>query len=123
MDKTKNIARWVSLIGLIGFALLYLNSTVFSLWAAGGPPTDVPKAWSHRALVQFGFSVALFATAITMFKVLKPGFLLKGRKILYVWLVIVAFAIGYPLAKEFFLVDVCLDSGGKWSEYYFDCQK
>ena len=123
MDTAKNITRWIALLGLIGFALLYLNSTAFSLWAAGGPPTEAPKAWLHRALVQFGFSVALFSTAIFIFKVLKPGFSFKGKRIHYVWAAIVAVALGYPPIKEFFLIDACLDSGGKWSEKHFDCQR
>jgi len=123
MDTAKNIARWIALIGLIGLGLLYLNSTAFSLWAAGGPPTEVPKAWLHRALVQFGFSIASFATAIFVFKVLKPGFSFKGKKILYVWLIIVAVSISYPPIKEFILVDTCLDSGGKWSEKHFECKR
>lgn len=123
MDTAKNIARWIALIGLIGFALLYLNNIAYSLWAAGGPPTEVPKAWLHRVLVHFGFAVALFATAIFVFKVLKPGYSFKGKKILYIWFVIVAVAIGYPSIKEFFSIDTCLDSGGKWSEKHFDCQR
>jgi hypothetical protein len=123
MGNKKKITRWIALIGFIGFGLLYLNSTVYSLWAAGGPPTEVPKAWEHRALVHFGFSVALFATAVFTFKVLKPGFSFKGTKIFYVWVTIIAVAIGYPPIKEVFLVDACLDSGGKWSEKHFDCQR
>ncbi len=123
MDTAKNITRWIALLGLIGFGLLYLNSTVFSLWAAGGPPTEVPNAWLHRALVHFGISVALFATGVFLFKLLKPGFSSKGKKIVYVWFVIMAIAIGYPPTKEFILVDACLDSGGKWSEKHFDCQR
>ncbi|MGD2095721.1 MAG: hypothetical protein PVH77_12010 [Phycisphaerales bacterium] len=123
MDAARNILRWIALLGLISLGLLYLNSTVFSLWAAGGPPTEVPKAWLHRALVHFGFTVALFATAIFAFKGLKPGFSFKGKKILYVWLVIVAIAIGYPPIKKFISIDACLDSGGKWSEKHFDCQR
>jgi hypothetical protein len=123
MDTAKNILRWIALLGLIGLGLLYLNSTMFSLWAAGGPPTEVPNAWLYRALVHFGFSVALFATAIFIFKVLKPGFSFKDKKIQYIWLVVIAVTIGYPPIKKFILIDSCLDSGGKWSPDHFECQR
>ena len=68
----------------------------------GGPPTEAPKAWLHRALVHYGFSVALFATAIFIFKVLKPEFSFKGKIIHYVWVAVVAVALSYPPIKEFF---------------------
>ena len=111
------------MVCLIGLSLLYLNSTAYSLWAAGGPPTEVPNAWLHRALVNFGYSISLFAGAILAFKVLKTGFSINKSKSVYIWLLIIASALVYPQAKEYLLIDSCLDSGGKWSEQYFECQK
>jgi hypothetical protein len=55
----RNAARWaVLLVALVG-AAIYLNSTLFSIWVAGGPPTPHPEAWVHRAEVHACTAVAL----------------------------------------------------------------
>lgn len=122
MELLKNIIRWVLLLGLIAMGLLYLNSTAYSLWAAGGPPTEVPHAWLNRALVHFGFSVAFIFTGIMCFKALKNGFYLKKSKLLKYWLITLLIVLGYPQLREFYLVDKCLDSGGAWSKRHFECK-
>lgn len=121
MDVAKNVLLRVALIVLIAWSLRYLHSTVFSLWAASGPPTEVPQAWLHRALVHFGYSVALSAAAVFVFQFLKPRS--KRKRSHYVCFAIVVLAVGYPLVKEFFLSDACLDSGGRWSQRHFNCQR
>ena len=123
MKLFKKIARWFLTIGLTVLGLLYLNSFIFYRWAASGPPTEIPIFLNHSALIQFGYSIALFLAAAVVFNTLKPGFSIRGTRIIYIFLMIIVFAIAYPLSKKFFLIDACLDSGGSWSEYYFECQK
>lgn len=67
--------------------------------------------------------MALSVAAATMFKVFKTGFSIRTKQILFIWLAIVVLAFGYPIVKEFFLVDACLDSGGRWIESLFICQR
>jgi hypothetical protein len=112
----------VLLLGLIGYSLLYLNSTVYSLWAAGGPPTETPNYWMHRSLVNFGYFMALVSTSVFLFVVLKKGYSFKESKALYVWLVIMVLSIGYPIAKKEMEIDSCLDLGGKWSANRHACE-
>jgi hypothetical protein len=121
MELLRNITRWVLLLSLIGIGLLYLNSTAYSLWAAGGPPTETSKAWLNRALVHFGFSVAFIFTGIMCFSGLQKGFNFKGSKLFRIWLITLVIVLGYPQLREFYLVDSCLDSGGAWSKRHFEC--
>lgn len=113
MEVLRNLIKRAVLLGFIVFGLFYLNSTFFNLWLASGPPTDVPNAWLHRALVHFGFSLALFATAIFGYKSLNKGFSFKKSKALYIWLVIVLLSIVVPPIKKSIQIDRCLDTGGK----------
>lgn len=123
MDLLRNILRWILLLGLTAFGMLYLNSTVYSLWAAGGPPTEVPNAWLHRSLVHFGFSVALITTGIFFFRALRKGYIYKGSKAWGIWIVIITISLGGPPLREFVQIDSCLDSGGKWSKKHHECQR
>jgi len=119
----RQIIRWFLTLGFIALGLLYLNSAFFSTWAAGGPPTKYPHAWAQRALQHFGFSISLIATGIMAFIGLKKNYNLKKSKYKYVWLVLLLLSLGYPKAREWLLIDKCLDSGGAWNYEYFECQK
>jgi hypothetical protein len=122
MDILRNVLRWIVLLGLIVLGLRYLNSTFYSLSAAGGPSTEVPNAWQHRALVNFGFTVASITTGVFLFKILNEKNVLKGVKLWGIWLLIMVLSIGLPPLKKFIQVDRCLDSGGAWSEKQHECQ-
>jgi len=119
----KNIARWMLLLSFISVGLLYLNSTFYSLWVAGGPPTQVPSVWLHRASVHLGFSVALFATGIFFFKSFKKGLVFTGTKAWSIWLLIILICLGWPALNKSIKIDSCLDLGGKWSQKNHECQR
>jgi hypothetical protein len=120
---TRNIIRWLLPLGLIALGLLYLNSTFFSAWVAGGPPNDYPHAWAQRALIHFGFSISLVASGLMAFVSLRTDFKWKVSKYKYLWLLILLIGLGYPKVREWVLIDKCLDSGGAWSYQYFECRK
>ncbi len=123
MKAFREISRWVLLLGFAAMGLLYLNSTMASLWAAGGPPTAVPNAWLHRALVHFGFSVSLLATGVCIFRTLKSGYIFKGSKTWKVWLLTVVVALGWPPFNKFLEIDSCLDLGGRWIYTHHECEE
>ena len=123
MEKLRKVSRWILLLLLISIGLLYLNSTFYSLWAAGGPPTEVPQAWINRAIVHFGLSIFFILTGVMCFVALKKGFKLKKSKYFLFWVLAVSVALGYPQVREFLKVDSCLDSGGSWDERKFECIK
>ena len=123
METTRTVLRWGYLLGFVALGLVYLNSTIFSLWAAGGPPTEAPNAWFHRALVHFGFAVTSFATGFFIFRVLKAGYILRGSKARRVWLLIVVVALGWPPLKKSIEIDSCLDLGGIWTQTHHECEE
>ena len=117
------ITRWVLMLLLVAAGLLYLNSTVYSFWVAGGPPTDIPNAWRHRGAVHFGFSVALIATAVLVFRIVRAGQKINRSRPVVVWLIVLAVSLGYAPVKKLLQVDKCLDSGGEWNERGYACHK
>jgi hypothetical protein len=119
----RQIIRWFLTLGFIALGLIYLNSTIFSTWAAGGPPTKHPHAWAQRALVHFGFCVSFIATGVMAFIGLRRDFNWRKSKYKYIWLILLLLSLGYPKAREWLLIDKCLDSGGAWSSEYFECKK
>jgi len=118
----KIIAKWILLLGFIGGALLYANSSFYSAWVSGGPPNDYPHAWAQRAIIHFGYAIALFSTGIMAFVALGRNFKFKASKLKYVWIIVLLLSLGYPECREFVLIDKCLDSGGAWDESHFECR-
>ena len=120
---TKNTIRWLLFAGLIVWGSMHLNNAFFSILAAGGPHTRHPHTWSQKALVHFGYSVGLFATSIMALIGLKTDYNWRKSKYKYIWLILLLLSLGYPKAREWILIDKCLDSGGKWNIEYFECRK
>lgn len=120
---TRNIIRWCLTVSLIVLALLYLNSTGASFWAAGGPPTKYPRAWEQRGISHFCYSIASMVTAVMLYIGLKNNYNWKKSKLKYIWVILLLLSLGYPKARESMLIDKCLDSGGKWNYEYFECNK
>jgi hypothetical protein len=115
------VARWAALAGFGGAALLFLNSALFSGWVAGGPPTQYKEAWEHRALQQLCRAVAFALFAGVAFRWLVPP--LRFRPLLAVLTVAALAVLVVPSAREFMLVDACLDSGGRWATVAFVCER
>lgn len=106
----------------MSLGLLYLNSAAYSAWVSGGPPNDYSHAWAQRALVHFCFSISFLFSGPMAFAALKKDFSFKASKYKYLWAVVVAFSLIYPHAREFFLIDSCLDGGGNWVKAHFECK-
>lgn len=123
MLASREVLRWVLLLGFVAMGLLYLNSTMVSLWAAGGPSTETPNAWLHRALLHFGFSVSSLTTGYSIFRVLNDRYIFNGSKTWKVWLLIVVVALGSPPFKKFLEIDSCVDLGGRWIHTHHECEE
>ena len=121
MKNTKNLLRWLALIIFIVFGLLYLNGAASSWWLSWGPPNDYPKAWEQESLRRLGFSLTCLFTGPMLFIAFKENFNFKASKYKYIWLLVVILSLTFPHIREFVLTDSCLDSGGEWSEKYFEC--
>jgi hypothetical protein len=115
--------RWFLSAGLIVLGSIYLNSAFFSTWAAGDSLTRRPHAWEQRALLHCGYSVGLIATGIMALIGLKTNYNWRKSKYKYIWLILLLLSLGYPKAREWILIDKCLDSGGQWDIEYFECRK
>ena len=116
-----NVFRWLFLILFTVAGLLYLNSAAYSSWVSWGPPNEYPKSWEHNSIVLLGYSIVLISTGVVVFKSLREGNKFKITKYIIFWLALIIISIAYPEAREFLLIDKCLDSGGVWSVEYFDC--
>jgi hypothetical protein len=123
MDKrnviVRNTARWTILLVALLVAAIYLNSALFSVWVAGGPPTPYPEAWAHRALVHACTAGALVLAGIAAFRGI-GAFPRIGSIPLLLGLAALA-VLAFPRFREFLLIDSCLDSGGRWEEAAFQC--
>jgi len=79
--------------------------------------------WAQRALVHFGFSIFFLFSAPMAFIALKNGFSFQKSKYKYIWLAVAALSLAYPQAKEYLLIESCIDSGGQWGTLHFECKK
>jgi len=116
-----NVFRWLFLILFTVAGLLYLNGAAYSSWVSWGPQNEYPKLLEHRSIVWLGFSIVLLSTGIVVFRSLREGYKFKVSKYIIFWLMLAIISLGYPVVREFLLIDNCLDSGGAWSAKYFDC--
>jgi hypothetical protein len=115
------VTRWGVLVAATGLALLYLNSAAFSAWAGGGPPTNIREAWMHHAFAHLCNGVAAALGGVILFRVVRsPPRLDRATLAL---LVIGMVFIAAPRARRFLLADRCLDSGGRWDDAAFRCQR
>jgi hypothetical protein len=123
MNLVRTSIQWCAPLGLIALGVLYLNSALYSAWISGGPPNNYSIAWAHRALVHFGFSLSFLFSGPMVFAALKNGLNFWRSKYKYAWFLVVFVSLAYPQAKEYFLIDSCLDRGGQWNELHFECKK
>jgi hypothetical protein len=114
-------ARWGTLAIFGVLALLFLNSALYSAWAAGGPPAQFKAAWEHRALQQFCRAMAFVLFASTVFCSLTLPLRIRPLRLIVAVLGVALLLV--PAAHEFMLVDACLDSGGRWGGATFVCER
>jgi len=113
--------RWAILLGCIALGLLYLNSAVFSAWVAGGPPTDYPESWLHRAVLRFCIAVALFLVGTAAFRwISRLPSIDRWSVALFL---IAGVVLSIPLVREHMVANSCVNSGGQWDRPEFRCKK
>ena len=123
MEIFRSTIRWLLLFGCITVGLFFLNSAAFASWLSWGPPNKYPLSWEQASIVRLGFALAALSVGSIFFIVLSKGFSFKAHNYkLYFFIVVLTLSIGYPKARELFLVDGCLDSGGSWQSDYFQCK-
>jgi hypothetical protein len=111
--------RWLLLIGLSLSGLYFLNDAFFSGWVAGGPPGPHKLGWERRSLASLLLSIASFLAATGTFRAL--GRVPHIGKVS--WALILAAALALtPFAAREVLIDSCLDSGGRWSSAFLECE-
>lgn len=120
MSAKERTIRIVLSVLLISYGLLILNHSFYSFWIAGGPPNKYPDAWYQQGIISGWRAIALIVI----------GFFCQFRwqklkSSIFSWFVFIVVILGfvYPYAREQWLIDTCLDSGGKWSSEYFNCEK
>ena len=107
-------------LSIVG-AALYLNGAIFSAWVSGGPPNDYPEAWAHRALLNLCFSIAVLLGGIVAFRVI--GSFPKIGVLTAVLGILALTFLAIPYGRAFLDSDRCLDSGGRWNELYYRCER
>jgi len=117
----RDVTRWAILLVTLAVAALYLNSALFSAWVAGGSPNPFPEAWEHRALVHACSAASLVLAGIACFRGIGAFPRVGWLPLLLGLAALVLLAV--PKFREFLLIDSCLDSGGRWKEREFRCQK
>jgi hypothetical protein len=111
---------WLTLVVALVWALLLLNSAMFSAWMSGGPPNPFPEAWATRSKWQLAWSASVAVGGLAVFRVVRGGRMRHG---LTVALVLAAALLGsYPSANEFLQIDRCLDAGGRWDYGRLRCE-
>jgi hypothetical protein len=120
MEVFRNTIRWLLLITCIVVGLFFLNSAAYASWVSWGPPNEYPLSWEQAAIVRLVFALAAFSVGSIFFITLRKGFSFKHPNVkFYFFIVAVVITIAYPQAREFILIDSCLDSGGSWQSDYF----
>jgi hypothetical protein len=66
MKRSVLIAKIVLVVALCAFAFILLNSGLFCLWAAGGPPNSTPGPWIVRGENHFAIGVSCLLLAIAV---------------------------------------------------------
>ena len=119
LSATRQVLRWLVLSVFIILALLYLNSSIYSVWVSGGPPTPYPVGWSRRAVGQLCFAFSALSFGIGLFKGIRtfPGST-KGSAAFIVLGALLALS---PYIGRFVLIDKCLDRGGSWNRETIQC--
>ncbi len=124
MKLSRKITRWLSLCCGILIGLFYLNSAAYASWISWGPPNDFPLRWEHESIVRFGLSLSALSVGMILFSALKKGFSFKSKNYsFYCFVCVLVLSLMYPKAREYILIDSCLDSGGYWQSDYFQCAR
>ena len=119
MESMRKVSRLLLLLVGIGLSLVYLNSAVYSAWAAGGPPTDNPEGWMFRAVNHFALALAFLSAGIASFLLLRRP-ILRGPG-LFVLVISMALAL-VPTARKLAASHGCSAAGESWSAEELRCR-
>lgn len=112
--------RWLLLIGLSLSGLYFLTDALFSGWVAGGPPEPHKLGWERRSLASLLLSIASFLAATGTFRALSR--VPHIGTVSWALLILAAALSLTPFAAREVLIDSCLDSGGRWSSAFLECE-
>jgi len=120
LSNSLRVARWFALPIFIAAALFFLNDAFFSAWVSGGPPSDHKVGWERRSEASLLFSFASVVGGAAVFRAM-GRFPLVGRVSWALAVVALLLACAPFVAREV-LIDKCLDSGGRWSSAFIECE-
>lgn len=117
----RSFVAWLVLCAVGLYALLLLNSALFSAWMSGGPPNPYPDGWVLRSKAQLLWAMATALAAIGLFRAIRkhPS---HGRMTWFVLALACCLAF-YPLVEREILIDQCLDNGGQWNSAGLQCER
>jgi hypothetical protein len=115
----RQFLRWLALLIFMILALLYLNTSIYSIWVSGGPSNPYAVGLIRHAIGNLCFAVAALFFGIGLFKGIRtfPA-ATKGSAAFILLGAIVAIS---PYVGRFVLIDKCLDRGGSWNHGTNQC--
>jgi|GEM_PF-4479792 len=119
MKIWERILRIVLTVLFVALGLWLLNHSIFSFWVSGGPPNNYPEIWYQQGIISGWRAIALLTLGVMVQFRLNVVLKSWGARVV---VLLVLLGLTYPSAREFLLIDACLDEGGAWSKEYFKCQ-
>ncbi len=119
-NHNKTVLRWSTLaIAVVAALTLQWLSLTQALTAADMP--DHASIGYHRSVIYSSISFAVAFAGLAIFLFLRSLPRVTAGTILCTFSCLLALA--YPQLREFWLVDRCLDEGGRWNAATYECQK
>lgn len=120
LSNTLRVAKWFALLVFVAAALFFLNDAIFSAWVAGEPPSEHKIGWERRSQASLLYSLAsLFGGAAAFFALGRYPHI--GR-VFWALSAVAALLAAFPFVAREILIDQCLDSGGRWSKAFIECE-
>ena len=115
----RQFIRWLVFIIFIMVALLYLYSSLYSVWVSGGASNPYTPGWSRRATGDLCFAAAALFFGIGLFKGIRT--FPAATKASAAFILLGAILSISPYVGRFVLIDKCLDRGGSWNHRTIQC--
>ena len=115
----RQFIRWLVFIIFIMVALLYLYSSLYSVWVSGGASSPYTPGWSRRATGDLCFAAAALLFGIGLFKGIRT--FPAATKASAAFILLGAILSISPYIGRFVLIDKCLDRGGSWNHRTIQC--
>ena len=115
----RQFIRWLVFIIFIMVALLYLYSSLYSVWVSGGASNPYTPGWSRRATGDLCFAAAALFFGIGLFKGIRT--FPAATKASAAFILLGAILSISPYIGRFVLIYKCLDRGGSWNHEIIQC--